>query len=83
MAKLSTIFIELPGAVVYVYDNNSSDDASQIANQHGATVRHSGLKQGKGNVCRQMFRDIDAECYLMVDDKMPTLLGRKATLGHP
>ena len=57
---------ELPGAVVYVYDNNSSDDTSQIAKQHGATVRNEP-RQGKGNVCRQMFRDIDAECYLMVD----------------
>ena len=57
---------ELPGAIVYVYDNNSSDDTSQIAKQHGATVRHEP-RQGKGNVCRQMFRDIDAECYLMVD----------------
>ena len=57
---------ELPGAVVYVYDNNSSDDTSHIAKQHGATVRHEP-RQGKGNVCRQMFRDVDAECYLMVD----------------
>ena len=56
---------ELPGAVVYVYDNNSSDGTSQIAKQHGATVRHES-RQGKGNVCRQMFRDIDAECYLMI-----------------
>ena len=57
---------ELPGAIVYVYDNNSSDDTSQVAKQHGATVRHEP-RQGKGNVCRQMFRDVDAECYLMVD----------------
>ena len=57
---------ELPGAVVYVYDNNSSDDTSHIAKQHGAKVRHEP-RQGKGNVCRQMFRDVDAECYLMVD----------------
>lgn len=57
---------ELPGAIVYVYDNNSSDETSQIAKQHGATVRNEP-RQGKGNVCRQMFRDIDAECYLMVD----------------
>ncbi len=56
----------LPGAMVYVYDNNSSDDTSQIAKQHGAIVRFEP-RQGKGNVCRQMFRDIDADCYLMVD----------------
>ena len=56
----------LPGATVYVYDNNSSDDTSQIAKQHGAIVRFEP-RQGKGNVCRQMFRDIDADCYLMVD----------------
>ena len=61
---------ELPGAVVYVYDNNSSDDTSQIAKQHGATVRHES-RQGKGNVCRQMFRDIDAEWSTAT---IPTLL---------
>lgn len=57
---------ELPQATVYVYDNNSSDDTSRIATEHGATVRFEP-RQGKGNVCRQMFRDIDADCYLMVD----------------
>lgn len=57
---------ELPGATVYVYDNNSTDGTSQIALEHGATVRLEP-RQGKGNVCRQMFRDIDAGCYLMVD----------------
>lgn len=57
---------ELPQATVYVYDNNSSDDTSRIATEHGATVRFEP-RQGKGNVCRQMFRDIDANCYLMVD----------------
>ena len=57
---------ELPQATVYVYDNNSSDDTSHIAAEHGATVRFEP-RQGKGNVCRQMFRDIDADCYLMVD----------------
>lgn len=57
---------ELPGATVYVYDNNSTDGTSQIALEHGATVRLEP-RQGKGNVCRQMFRDIDAACYLMVD----------------
>ena len=57
---------ELPGATIYVYDNNSSDDTSAIAKAHGAVVRREP-RQGKGNVCRQMFRDIDADCYLMVD----------------
>ena len=57
---------ELPGATVYVYDNNSTDGTSRIAREHGATVRLEP-RQGKGNVCRQMFRDIDAGCYLMVD----------------
>ena len=57
---------ELPGSTVYVYDNNSSDGTSIIAREHGATVRFES-RQGKGNVCRQMFRDIDARCYLMVD----------------
>ena len=57
---------ELPGATVYVYDNNSSDDTAKIAREHGAVVRFEP-RQGKGNVCRQMFRDIEADCYLMVD----------------
>lgn len=57
---------ELPEAEVYVYDNNSTDGTAEIARAHGAAVRHEP-RQGKGNVCRQMFRDIDADCYLMVD----------------
>lgn len=57
---------ELSGATVYVYDNNSTDGTSRIAREHGATVRLEP-RQGKGNACRQMFRDIDAACYLMVD----------------
>lgn len=56
----------LPGSKVYVYDNNSSDGTADIARQHGAIVKHEP-RQGKGNVCRQMFRDIEADCYLMVD----------------
>ena len=63
---IDDIHRELPQATVYVYDNNSSDDTSRIATEHGATVRFEP-RQGKGNVCRQMFRDIDADCYLMVD----------------
>ena len=51
---------------VYVYDNNSTDGTAEIAAKAGATVRHE-YRQGKGNVIRRMFREIDAECYLMVD----------------
>lgn len=57
---------ELPGAAIYVYDNNSTDGTARIARDAGAIVRYEG-RQGKGNVCRQMFRDIEADCYLMVD----------------
>lgn len=57
---------ELPDADVYVYDNNSSDGTGDIAREHGAIVRFEP-RQGKGNVVRQMFRDIDADCYIMVD----------------
>lgn len=57
---------ELSEATVYVYDNASTDATAAIAMEHGATVRFEP-RRGKGNVCRQMFRDIDAACYLMVD----------------
>lgn len=57
---------ELPDADIYVYDNNSSDNTSKLAKDAGAIVRFEP-RQGKGNVVRQMFRDIDADCYLMVD----------------
>ena len=69
---------ELPHATIYVYDNNSSDKTSHIAEEHGAAVRFEP-RQGKGNVCRQMFRDIDADCYLMVDgdDTYPAEDARK------
>ena len=56
----------LPEAVIYVYDNNSTDGTGQIARQAGAVVRPE-YKQGKGNVIRRMFREVDASCYLMVD----------------
>ena len=56
----------LPEAAVYVYDNNSTDGTAEIAAEAGAIVRHE-YRQGKGNVIRRMFREIDAECYLMVD----------------
>lgn len=56
----------LPEAVVYVYDNNSSDGTDRLAREAGAVVRYE-RQQGKGNVIRRMFREIDAEVYLMVD----------------
>lgn len=57
---------ELPEAVVYVYDNNSTDGTDKIAEKAGAIVRYE-YQQGKGNVIRRMFAEIDAECYVMVD----------------
>ena len=57
---------EIPEAIVYVYDNNSSDETAKIAQNSGAIVRHE-YQQGKGNVIRRMFAEIDAECYVMVD----------------
>lgn len=63
---VSDFHTQLPDAVIYVYDNNSTDDTAAIAADAGAIVRHE-YKQGKGNVIRRMFREIDAECYLMVD----------------
>ena len=57
---------ELPEATIYVYDNNSTDGTDKIAAAAGAVVRYE-YQQGKGNVIRRMFRDIDAECYIMTD----------------
>ncbi|MCD7945813.1 MAG: glycosyltransferase family 2 protein [Clostridiales bacterium] len=56
----------LPEATIYVYDNNSTDKTAELAAKAGAVVRYE-YRQGKGNVIRSMFRQIDAECYLMVD----------------
>ena len=56
----------LPEAKIYVYNNNSKDRTAQIAEENGAIVRNE-YKQGKGNVIRRMFREIDAECYILVD----------------
>ena len=56
----------LPEATIYVYDNNSKDRTAELAEKAGAVVRHEYM-QGKGNVMRRMFREIDAECYLIVD----------------
>lgn len=56
----------LPEATIYVYDNNSTDHTDAIAKEAGAVVRYEP-RQGKGNVIRSMFRNIDADCYLMID----------------
>ena len=56
----------LPDAAIYVYDNNSSDGTGEIAERAGAIVRRERM-QGKGNVIRRMFREIDADCYVMAD----------------
>ena len=57
---------EMPHADIYVYDNNSTDGTDEIARMAGAIVKYE-YRQGKGNVVRSMFRDIDADCYIMVD----------------
>lgn len=56
----------MPSADIYVYDNNSTDNTYEIAKKAGAIVRRE-YRQGKGNVVRSMFRDIDADCYILVD----------------
>ena len=64
--KVVTDFKRVLPAVIYVYDNNSTDGTAEIAAKAGAVVRHE-YYQGKGNVIRRMFQEVDAECYLMVD----------------
>lgn len=68
----------LPEAVIYVYDNNSSDRTVELAEAAGAVVRHE-YQQGKGNVIRRMFREIDAEVYIMTDgdDTYPAEFARE------
>lgn len=68
----------LPEATIYLYDNNSTDDTAAIAEAEGAVVRHE-YRQGKGNVIRRMFRDIDAQCYIMTDgdDTYPAEFARE------
>lgn len=68
----------LPEAVVYVYDNNSTDGTAELARAAGAVVRHE-RHQGKGNVIRRMFREVDAEAYIMVDgdDTYPATAARE------
>ncbi|MDD4371331.1 MAG: glycosyltransferase family 2 protein [Anaerostipes sp.] len=69
---------DLPEAVIYVYDNNSTDGTDEIARKAGAEVRYE-YQQGKGNVIRRMFREVDAECYIMIDgdDTYPSKFGRE------
>lgn len=69
---------EFPDGIVYVYDNNSSDGTDKLAEKAGAVVRYE-YQQGKGNVIRRMFREIDAECYIMVDgdDTYPAEYGQR------
>ena len=69
---------ELPEATIYVYNNNSTDRTAEIAKEAGAVVRDE-YQQGKGNVIRRMFREIDAECYVMTDgdDTYPAEFGRE------
>ena len=67
IAKVVTDFrAALPEADIYVYDNNSTDGTAQVAQQAGAIVRHEPV-QGKGNVIRRMFREVEADCYRMAD----------------
>ncbi len=72
----------LPEAAIYVYDNNSTDHTDDIARDAGAHVRYERL-QGKGNVIRSMFREIDADCYLMTDgdDTYPAASAREMVKG--
>lgn len=72
----------LPEAVIYVYDNNSKDRTVELAQEAGAVVRYE-YEQGKGNVVRRMFREIEAECYLMIDgdDTYPLNCARKMMEG--
>ena len=63
---VSDFHAALPEAIIYVYDNNSTDGTAQAARQAGAIVRHEPM-QGKGNVIRRMFREVEADCYLMAD----------------
>ena len=67
IAKVVTNFKKvLPEATIYVYDNNSKDDTDKVALKAGAVVYYE-YRQGKGNVIRSMFRNIDADCYIMID----------------
>lgn len=70
----------LPEATIYVYDNNSTDNTAELAQKAGAVIRHE-YQQGKGNVIRRMFREIEAKCYIMTDgdDTYPAEYAREMT----
>lgn len=74
--------VALPEATIYVYDNNSTDGTDEIARKAGAVVRYEH-QQGKGNVIRRMFSEIDAQCYIMVDgdDTYPAEFAREMADG--
>jgi glycosyltransferase involved in cell wall biosynthesis len=81
IAKVVKDFKEvLPEADIYIYDNNSTDHSDDLAREAGAIVRYE-RRQGKGNVIRTMFREIQADCYLMVDgdDTYPAAFAREMT----
>ena len=73
---------EIPEAKIYVYDNNSTDNTVELAQNAGAIVRYE-RQQGKGNVVRRMFQEIDAECYIMIDgdDTYPAEHGKSMVAG--
>ena len=71
----------LPEAAIYVYDNNSRDRTAEIAEACGAILRREA-RQGKGNVIRRMFREIEAECYVMVDGDDTYPLDRAAEMAE-
>lgn len=73
--------VAIPEAIIYVYDNNSTDHTAEIAKNAGAIVRYE-RQQGKGNVVRRMFQEIDAECYIMIDgdDTYPAEHGREMVM---
>jgi glycosyltransferase involved in cell wall biosynthesis len=78
IAKVVTDFrAALPEAAIYAYDNNSSDRTAEVARAAGALVRRE-MHQGKGNVVRRMFSDIDADIYILVDGEPPTTLRARA-----
>lgn len=81
IAKVVKDFKEvLPEADIYIYDNNSTDHTDKLAREAGAIVRYE-RRQGKGNVIRTMFREIQADCYLIVDgdDTYPAAFAREMT----